>query len=261
MGAENVGAVLLTWHDLPHRARVVLLAMAHMASDKKRTEDGRTIEARRYWNGPGYLAEVLYGPEGITGYDRKGHPIPTSSAARQVEKCLTELVGRGALKRVVKGSIGHRAEYEIVTYRPTDSPTETVGQSPTETVGRARPNRSVEPDRNGRPQEVPRNQEENRQDNPGSGDHVESRGTTSPDEHKIESTGKPGHDVPLLPDVDVQLTGIPDIAAAYPDAWAHLERRMGHARAGTAVAALLDVGYESHTEAVIRAALVSGWTP
>ena len=259
MGAVNVGAVLTTWTSLPHRARVVLVAMAHVALDAPR--DG--APARRYFGGPGYLAEVLYGPDGVER-NEGGEIVATPSAGRQVEKVLTELVRAGAVRRIRAGGRRHRSEYEVVLTPPV-SPTETVGLSPTETVGTARPNRSVQPDQNGRPQENRGTNEENQEDNPGSGDHVESRTTTASDGRDIdgESSGPDvtWHDVPLLPDVDVQLTGIPDIAAAYPDAWAHLERRMGHARAGTAVAALLDVGYESHTEAVIRAALVSGWTP
>lgn len=255
MGAVNVGAVLTTWTSLSHRSRVVLVAMAHVALDAPR--DG--APARRYFGGPGYLAEVLYGPDGVER-NEGGEIVATASAGRQVEKVLTELVRAGAVRRVRAGGRRHRSEYEVVLTPPV-SPTETVGPSPTESVGTARPNRSVQPDQNGRPQENRGTTEENQEDNPGSGEHVESRGTTASDGHKIESTGKVWHDVPLLPDSDVPLTGIPDLAAAYPDAWAHLERQMGHARAGTAVAALLDVGYESHTEAVIRAALVSGWTP
>lgn len=62
MGAYNVGHVLLSWSSLTPRARVVLTAMAFRSSDAP-DEHGRP--PRRYYAGPGYLAEVLYGEEGV----------------------------------------------------------------------------------------------------------------------------------------------------------------------------------------------------
>lgn len=257
MGAANVGAVLLTWHDVSHRAHRVLVAMAHMSLDEARPG----APARRYWDGPGYLAEVLYGPDGIEGRDGKGRAIPTPSARRQVEKCLTELVRVGAVRRVVKGSHGRRSEYEVVTFRPVDSPTETVGASPTETVGVARPERSAQPDRNGRAQEDQENQEHREDDIQLSAPQDRATGRPVDNEHRIESTGQVWHDVPLIPDVPATaLQGITD-PGAYGSAHAHLERTIGRERAGEAVARLIAIGYASYTEAVIGAALDTGWKP
>lgn len=260
MGAVNVGAVLTTWTSLPHRARVVLVAMAHVALDAPR--DG--APARRYFGGPGYLAEVLYGADGVERNDG-GELVATPSAGRQVEKVLTELVRAGALVRVRAGGRRHRSEYEVVLTPPV-SPTESVGHSPTETVGTARPNRSVEPDRNGRPQENRGTNEENQEDNPGSGEHAESRAKMSADEHKIESTGQTWHDVPLISERWTQLgphrlCGV-TVPEAYPDALAHLDRTIGTASAGARVAAYLDEHDGSdYATAVVHIALDGGWLP
>ena len=63
----EVGAVLTTWHSLPHRARLVLVAIAHLSFDEARPN----VPARRYFGGVGHLAEVLYGPDGVDGRDRE----------------------------------------------------------------------------------------------------------------------------------------------------------------------------------------------
>lgn len=250
MGAANVGAVLTTWTSLPHRARVVLVAMAHVALDAPR--DG--APARRYFGGPGYLAEVLYGPDGLERNDG-GELVATFSAGKQVEKVLTELVKAGAVRRVRAGGRRHRSEYEVVL-TPPSSPTETVGLSPTETVGTAPPNRWVQPHRNGGPQENRGTTEENQEDNPGSGEHVESRTTTASDGRDIEGESSSPevtwHDVPLVDLADV------DAATVYEDAAAFLDRTVGTERGGELAAAYFKTTY---TRAVVDAAAAHGWTP
>jgi len=241
MGAVNVGAVLTTWHALPHRARVVLVAMAHVALDTPR--DGQP--ARRYFGGPGYLAEVLYGPAGVESNDG-GEIVATPSAGRQVEKVLTELVRAGAVHRVVTGGRRHRSEYEIVLTPPV-SPTETVGHSPTVSVGSARPDRSVQPDRTGRPQENIGTNEEHQEDNHGSGDRLTSRATTS-------RTRQGWSDVALLDDAPT--------TALYPAASAYLERTVGTETAGDMVATyLLEHVDASVMTAVVESARSRGWAP
>jgi len=226
VGAQNTGAGLLTWYDLPHRARIVWTAMAHMALDQ--TRDGQP--ARRYWNGPGYLAEVLYGPAGLEGRDDRGEPIPTPSARRQVEKTLTELVRAGAIRRLVKGAPGRRAEYEVVLTRP-EHPTDSVGEHPTESVGNTRPNRSVTPDRFGRPQEGLGELGEREEQHHLSAPRTDARAT----DHDAQ-------DIPPTPDL-------------YATATTHLERTVGTEHAGRLVAAYLsthpDAGY---LEAVVSVA-------
>lgn len=252
MGAANVGAVLLTWHDVSHRAHRVLVAMAHMSLDEARPGNA----ARRYWDGPGYLAEVLYGPDGIEGRDEKGRAIPTPSARRQVEKCLTELVRVGAVRRVVKGSVGHRAEYEVITFRPTESPTETVGESPTETVGGARPKRSGKPDRNGRPQEDQENQEHREDNIQLSAPQDRATGPAVDDEHRIESTGQVWHDVPL-----VDVGDGPETVEDYAAASGYLERKIGSEQAGANVAYVTGALGLSYSRAVVHVARAHGWKP
>lgn len=243
MGAINVGAVLTTWTDLPHRARVVLVAMAHVALDAPR----EGASARRYFGGPGYLAEVLYGPAGIEQYD-DGRAIPTTSAGKQVEKVLTELVKAGAVRRVRAGGRRHRSEYEIVLSPPV-SPTETVGLSPTETVGTAPPNRWVQPHRNGGPQENRGTTEEHQEENITSGDHVQSRATTPSDEGRGWS--------------DVLLVDAADAAAleAYPAAMTYLERTLGTASAAELVESHSAEHGTSYTRALVEVAAARGWAP
>lgn len=108
MGASNAALVVMTWPDLSGRAWRVLMAMALLTRDDK-SLDGRP--ARRYRGGPNYLAEVLYGTDAL---ERTADGLVyKSSALRQVEKVLTELVRQGALRRVTVGGKNHRAEYEL----------------------------------------------------------------------------------------------------------------------------------------------------
>lgn len=246
MGAVNVGAVLTTWTSLPHRARVVLVAMAHVALDAPR--DG--APARRYFGGPGYLAEVLYGPAGLERNDG-GELVATFSAGKQVEKVLTELVKAGAVRRVRAGGRRHRSEYEVVL-TPPDSPTETVGLSPTETVGTAPPNRWVQPHRNGGPQENRGTTEENQEDNPGSGEHVESRTTTTADDEQGWS------DVALIDDPGT--TTVTD--ELYDAAHAFLAKTLGTETAGDVVATYVVENVDTSIRgAVVEVARTRGWAP
>lgn len=240
MGAVNVGAVLRTWHDLPHRARVVLLAMAHMALDTPR--DG--MPARRYFGGPGYLAEVLYGPDGVERLDG-GEPVPTTSAGRQVEKALTELVRAGAVRRVTVGGRGHRSEYEVVLTPPV-SPTDSVGVSPTESV--------AQPDRFGRPSPT---------ETVGPRSHEEPRGTPGGQPH----SSAPQRDAHATAVDDEQgwsdVVLVDDVASAeqYPAATAWLERTLGVDKAAAQVAYVVDTLGLSYTRAVVRVAADRGWKP
>lgn len=244
MGAANVGAVLLTWHDLSHRAHRVLVAMAHLSLDNAR--DG--APARRYWGGTGYLAEVLYGPAGVVGRDDRGEPIPTPSAQRQVEKCLTELVRAGALRRVVKGAPGRRAEYEVVLARPEEHPTETVGQHPTETVGNTRPERSVRATDSVGPRRQ-RIHKEHTEENSGM-----SAPRTDASADDADDDGREWSDVVLVDDTAS--------AEAYPAALGHLERRLGAELAGDRVAAYVAEHAEaSYTRAVVDVAIAEGFRP
>ncbi|MCL1871840.1 MAG: hypothetical protein FWF90_15700 [Promicromonosporaceae bacterium] len=208
---------------------------------------------RRYFAGPGYLAEVLYGPDGIERYD-DGDPVPTASATRQVEKVLTELVRAGAARRVVTGGRRHRSEYELVIARPVDdapalaaSPTDSVGHSPTESVGTARPKRSGQPDRNGRPQETQRNQEEYQEDNMTPSATTDAH-EADPSRHE-SSAGLVWYDVPL---------DLEDTTALYDAASTYLATHCGPARALDLVGARTDVGIPPRV-AVIEAARAAGW--
>lgn len=243
MGAANVGAVLLTWHDLSHRAHRVLVAMAHLSLDNGR--DG--APARRYWGGTGYLAEVLYGPAGVVGRDERGEAIPTPSAQRQVEKCLTELVRAGALRRVVKGAPGRRAEYEVLLVRP-EHPTETVGQHPTGTVGDTRPKRSVRATDPVGPKRQ-RTHQEHTEENP----DVTAPRTDARDDAPGDD-GREWSDVVLVDDTAS--------AEAYPAALGHLEKRLGAELAGDRVAAYVAEHAEaSYTRAVVDVAIAEGFRP
>jgi hypothetical protein len=254
MGAANVGAVLTTWHSLPPRARLVLITMAHLSYDAPRPG----APARQYWAGPGHLAEVLYGPDGVAGRDDNGNAIATPSAGRQVEKVITQLIDAGALIRLTIGGKNHRARYEVVLTPPvedTPSPTDLVGltDSQPDQIGYVSPTISGnQPDHFGYVSPTflvgPRRKEEKE----------EYRGTmagevsTSPalaDVHVTEG-GKRWSDVPVLS------LGTDGYAAAN----AFLERTIGTTAAGDAVAGYVAQG-SSYVDAVVTAAWNAGWEP
>lgn len=238
MGAANVGAVFITWPGhISQRSLLVLLAMAHLSLDTAR--EGQP--ARRYFAGPGYLAEVLYGAEGIE-HARGGEATPTPSAGRQVRKCLTELERAGAIRRVVKGAPGRRSEYEVVLTVATPRTAEVRQQGTAEVPNRG-PQRSAE-----RTAEVPLRNHEDYQE------HQEEKITTSvPSPTPALAAGEQGwSDVALVTE---KVTG-----EHYVSANGFLERTVGTARAGDLTADYLvahpDAGY---MDAVVNVARDGGW--
>jgi hypothetical protein len=249
MGTRNVAAVLMTWHTLPARTRVVLCAMANASLDDPKPGEqlGHGAAPRRYFGGVGYLAEVLYGPDGIEGYDHNGNAVPTASARRQVQKTITELVAAGALDVVVKGRPGRRAEWTINLAPAVDSPL--LATTRDDRNGRPETTETVATiDRNGRPETtetVPlkrtiKRTHEYREENITFLNHVESRATSASAEQG-SSSGR---------------------VEQYDAAYAYLQRTLGTTDAASRVATILgsnpDGGYRA---AVVELARAEGFTP
>ncbi len=237
MGAANVGAVLIYWPGVvSQRSMLVLVAMAHLSLDTDRPEQA----ARRYFAGPGYLAEVLYGPDGIA-HAQGGEAVPTDSAGRQVRKCLTELEKAGAIRRVVRGAPGRRSEYEVVLTRAVPSrehDTEADRRGP-ETEDRSGPEQRTAEVQNTGPQRSPSGTTRNHQE------HEEEKITV------VSTSPAPA----LAAGAQQGSTG-----EQYASAVAHLERTIGSAQAGDHVAAyLLEHDGARHVDAVLHVALEQGW--
>lgn len=251
MGAANVGAVLIYWPGhVSQRSMLVLVAMAHLSLDTAREAQA----ARRYFAGPGYLAEVLYGPEGIA-HAQGGEAVPTDSAGRQVRKCLTELERAGAIRRVVKGAPGRRSEYEVVLTRadvhtPVDDdsrPADLDRRGPS-TPDLSGPEQRTAEVRSRGPVESPSGTTRNHQE------HEEEKiavVSTSP-APALAASEQGWTDVALVVE---QVTG-----EQYDGATAHLERTVGTAQAGDLTAAYL-LAHEGagYMDAVVHVARESGW--
>jgi hypothetical protein len=259
MGIKNVSGAYLMWSELSDGAHRLLTGMSYASFDHDGVDrHGLPVTARRFFGGADLL--VTY----VRSHNERGE-VRTYAARRSAAfRFLAQLVEAGAVKVVRAAVNGVRAEYALnvdplqvetfaalpdasrpVGQRPSQSDAERPSQSDAERPSQSdaeRPSQSDAPSKEEQKDEHEDLREENTSPeavaSPAVGVHTTADGRT-------------WSDVPLLT-VDT---------TSYAEASHFLDRTMGTARAGDAVAHLIASGCPSYTDAVVTAAWRAGWEP
>jgi len=235
MGIKNVSGAYLMWSELPDGAHRLLTGMSYASFDHDGVDRrGVPVTARRFFGGADLL--VTY----VRSHNDRGE-VRTYAARRSAAfRFLAQLIEAGAVKVVRAAVNGVRAEYalnvdplEVEAFAALPDASRPVGQRPT---GSDAPSK----------EELEEQQKDLQEEN------TSPEAVTSP-AVGVHTTadGRTWSDVPLLT-VDT---------TSYGEASGYLDRTMGTARAGDAVAHLIASGCPSYTDAVVTAAWRAGWEP
>ena len=251
MGIKNVSGAYLMWSELPDGAHRLLTGMSYASFDHDGVDRrGVPVTARRFFGGADLL--VTY----VRSHNDRGE-VRTYAARRSAAfRFLAQLIEAGAVKVVRAAVNGVRAEYalnvdplEVEAFAALPDASRPVGQRPTGSDAQ-RPTGSDAERPTG--SDAPSKEELEEQQKDLQEENTSPEAVTSP-AVGVHTTadGRTWSDVPLLT-VDT---------TSYGEASGYLDRTMGTARAGDAVAHLIASGCPSYTDAVVTAAWRAGWEP